>query len=499
MTTTIIKGNEEASTYIDSILKIDPTFKEAISSGLITVEEKTGYIHTLLDSLGESPEWDNSALQSLRLLCREPTGSEAFFSEKTITTFVKFSGLKNPSAKTLNDPIAVEALKCLNNVQTCSADMRLIFANSEYIPLITEGLNMGPIFLLTRLSFFVTATDQSLCQTMINDHLPDTLAKILNKLNGGKYTDEDWISSENCINEILKASFNLTLKFSSIQSSSFFGVSQKTMVETENIDTDIYSFRELLSEIVISFVSSKLQVPTMSPPHSHAINTLMNFQCLEFEDQWFPNGDYKIIEMLLDIFEDCLRIMCPEESRTFENDMIFGTEVDQALAPLLILMKKLTVNPQARLLMKKRLMPKSIDRTKELTKGSSLTAHWIRSLSDVCLSQTRDFMCEFMIALCDNNSDEFIGYVGYGNAAGFLFNRGMFGSGLAEAAAKAKATAANPNEPNIDPISGTIRKEVADPWKDMTEEERERESERLFVLFDRLNKTGVIKAMPRNN
>ena len=46
---------------------------------------------------------------------------------------------------------------------------------------------------------------------------------------------------------------------------------------------------------------------------------------------------------------------------------------------------------------------------------------------------------------------------------------------------------------NLDPITGTIKKEAPDPWKGMSDEDKERESERLFVLFDRLNKTGVFQ------
>ncbi len=42
-------------------------------------------------------------------------------------------------------------------------------------------------------------------------------------------------------------------------------------------------------------------------------------------------------------------------------------------------------------------------------------------------------------------------------------------------------------------MTGRFREEKPDPFAGMTEEEKDREAERLFVLFDRLNKTGVIK------
>lgn len=68
----------------------------------------------------------------------------------------------------------------------------------------------------------------------------------------------------------------------------------------------------------------------------------------------------------------------------------------------------------------------------------------------------------------------------------FLMNRGLF-SGL---------PSQSENEyggQDIDPITGLIKQNTTNPLESMTEEEKERESEKLFVLFDKLNKTGVFK------
>lgn len=42
----------------------------------------------------------------------------------------------------------------------------------------------------------------------------------------------------------------------------------------------------------------------------------------------------------------------------------------------------------------------------------------------------------------------------------------------------------------LNPITGTTRRPDA-PAVDMTDEEKEREAERLFVLFDRLERSGM--------
>jgi hypothetical protein len=79
-----------------------------------------------------------------------------------------------------------------------------------------------------------------------------------------------------------------------------------------------------------------------------------------------------------------------------------------------------------------------------------------------------------------------ISQVGYGNVAGFLFNKGIVtgppsgeGSGSADS-----------EGPQINPITGAIEEERAEI--EMTEEEREQEAEKLFVLFDRLERSGAV-------
>jgi hypothetical protein len=55
-----------------------------------------------------------------------------------------------------------------------------------------------------------------------------------------------------------------------------------------------------------------------------------------------------------------------------------------------------------------------------------------------------------------------------------------------------KGTEVEENE-CINPITGQyVSSEKVPDLKDMTDEEKEREAERLFVLFERLKKTGII-------
>jgi hypothetical protein len=78
--------------------------------------------------------------------------------------------------------------------------------------------------------------------------------------------------------------------------------------------------------------------------------------------------------------------------------------------------------------------------------------------------------------------------VGYGNVAGFLFHKGVSSIPTASSSASLMTPSGIP----INPITGTIERKASQP--EMTDEEKEVEAEKLFVLFDRLERSGAIQA-----
>lgn len=83
-------------------------------------------------------------------------------------------------------------------------------------------------------------------------------------------------------------------------------------------------------------------------------------------------------------------------------------------------------------------------------------------------------------------------HVGYGNAAGFLVNRGIpIDPSTASTSDSGSGTFTSRA---FDPITGRYTEDTGPALADMTDEEKEREAERLFVLFERLNRTGVVTA-----
>ncbi|KAJ3321459.1 hypothetical protein HDV06_004128 [Boothiomyces sp. JEL0866] len=487
----LLDDNEKAEASIGKFLTELENGPMVVSTGIVSIEEKRQIVISLLQALDKNGDYLNwkddvlaKALTCLRILSRETEGSEGLYTERAASIFSFHGGLAGNFDCTKNH--CIEALKCLSNIQSASVPVRNIVTSSPfvstYLPTLKlPGLNIGAVFLLTRLIFFATAVDPNLRQLFINDGALDVLAEHLSSVVKSPEPDS-WVDPSVVINEILKVSFNLTVNQSGI-----CGLFGKIVQVEEEDDSDSEKYKKLLSEIVDISISTPLGDPPMSAPHLHAINALMNFPVKPLKSAWLPDQSFSMIELLVNILHSSVKELSPDNNPDYCEDTAFGAPSDQAIIPLLILLKKLAGIEEVKQYLLGKIMPKNLDRTKSLTKGTGLPNCLIRCLTAVHLLNTRDFICELMITLCDNDSDQFVAYVGYGNAAGFLYNKGI----------PSKFSKSNLSEEehdsNIDPITGTIKQDKPSPWEGMTDEEKERESERLFVLFDRLNKTGVIK------
>ncbi len=321
----------------------------------------------------------------------------------------------------------------------------------------------------------------------------------MEKALSNEWENEDWISNATLAAEVVKTSFNLTVSCSPMVSTSIFG-SSNTMVELDSSDPSAHKYVRLLKGVIQLMVTIPLGTPAMSPPHIHAINTLMNIPVLD-TDVWFPNQDYSILKILLDVFEESIKTMAPRKSSDEPDETLYGSPIDQVLIPLCLLLKKLTIIPPARLIIKKRLLPNNLDRTRFLNEGPHVTAAMIRAMTNVSLTQTRDFLGDVVSACFEDNSkmmdltlvERFVRYIGYGNAAGYLFQKGFSTPESTKGNGLGQGDREDEFPEGIDTMTGKIQEAKVDPFEGMTEEEKNRETERLFVLFDRLNKTGVVQ------
>ncbi|KAH9264225.1 hypothetical protein BASA83_012304 [Batrachochytrium salamandrivorans] len=453
------------------------------------------------------------ALQAMRILSRERVGCEAIYTQEVMDMLAKYSTLDRPnptvaSTQFQNDIVVMEALKCLSNVLLQDAHIRSLFATSSYIATISvyigiPSLSIGVVFLLSRLVFLGTVGNKAATAIAIQSGVCDSMAYHLNNINSKTLIctpSEKWITETAATNEILKAAFNLSVPVSQLSGGNglptlFGGPRSATDAVAASDDSHRdelgQSFKALLRASIDVFIHTPATSASISPPHSHAINMMMNMPVTSLAETWFPCRDYTVVRTSVAMLSSTLMDVFPrkdvavDEKDNVPDDhlaMIDGTDVDQALPPILILMRSWARGDEgARAVLKELLMPDDI----------------------VTMLQIRDCVSELLYAICKENVSDLVAYVGYGHAAGFLMNSGMLGSvppSQPVASEHSKDTSQLNEE--INPITGEYRRENDGRSKEldnMSEEEREREAEKLMVLINRLEKTGVIQVVQKGD
>lgn len=213
--------------------------------------------------------------------------------------------------------------------------------------------------------------------------------------------------------------------------------------------------------------------------------------------------DYLIITHACQLLDTTLANYWPgstevDSSSTRSSAITQGINLDETITPLVVLIARMAEDPTARVQMRDWILPADLDRTAPLEGRADTLGRCIRLLSSVYYSRLKDAVGEWLFALCDNDASLLSSQIGYGNAAGYLFNKGILSAPPPPPSSSTASTSASGASTSVDgrdinPITGVINRDVEDDGPEMTEEEKEREAERLFVLFDRLEKSGMVQ------
>lgn len=178
--------------------------------------------------------------------------------------------------------------------------------------------------------------------------------------------------------------------------------------------------------------------------------------------------------------------------------------LDDLLCPLIMLIIKCCLaDAGAKSRLREWILPANLSRSSALEGRADLLGRSLRLLTSVHHPRLKDATGEMLFAICDSDRKAFFqvgiissliqafaastltSQVGYGNVAGFLFNKGIMNAPPRPASDDAPATDAS-----INPITGVLEGPRQDI--EMTDEEKEQEAEKLFVLFDRLERSGAL-------
>ncbi|KAF5363705.1 hypothetical protein D9756_000565 [Leucocoprinus leucothites] len=176
--------------------------------------------------------------------------------------------------------------------------------------------------------------------------------------------------------------------------------------------------------------------------------------------------------------------------RELAKKEVSDSSLDDLLAPLVVLITRFCqADETVRARVRQWLVPDDLDRTSSLEQRPDILGKCLRLLSSVYHPRLKDSIGEMLYAMAGSDASNLTGLVGYGNVAGFLFNKGI------PSAPPPSSDPSGSDSPgdHINPITGTTFKPKPD-LPEMTEEEKEQEVEKLLWLFDRLEKTGAIPA-----
>lgn len=355
------------------------------------------------------------------------------------------------------------AMRVLANAMLLNKSARQLFVDRGYAPRACEKLgddeSWDGEFLLSRMIFLTTyETSVSLAELLdkhqLAQHIVGNLGKHAAILNSTSKPKTEMME-EMALVETAKLLFNVT-HFSGQHASSF----------TPAIPH-------------LAALLWKHDLPTTKPLDSglsHITNGLLNldFSAQEARSALFPEDNpSKMAMRLIAILDRAMR----------SYDEI---EMDVMVTPLIGLLIKLhePAPSPTRTEMQKALLPTAEDREGVLGKGSNLPSRLLKSSTNPSTPKLGNSISHLLFDLSDKDASQFVENVGYGYASGFLFQNNI---SIPESGSKAVAAGDGVGgQRAVNPITGQFldtEKHADEP--EMTQEEKEREAERLFVLFER--------------
>jgi hypothetical protein len=372
--------------------------------------------------------------------------------------FQGFETLTRHAFESSSDTTSRNALRCLCNAMLLKAETRQIFVDLGCDFKACGKLkndNRDDEFLVSRIIFLLTYGTKADIRQLIDEHgLAASVVKNLerhaqSRTSGQAVTDP---MEEMALTESLKLLFNIT-HFCKDRTASF----------TKAIPPIV---------AVLCKGGFKTAKP-LDPPIMFLVNALLN---LNLDDNDVKPALYPETQptMLSQALVDILAA-----SRTRYT----GEELETSVTPLIGVIRAVHEYAPAdvKTSLQSQLLPAESDRTQILGRSGSLPSWLLQNTTNALAPQLREGISELLFDLSGRDPSKFVENVGYGFASGFLMNRNMEVPPNAS-----EAHAASGSSRTRNPITGQYLDEEQHPaMPEMTDEEKEREAERLFVLFER--------------
>ncbi|KAJ3070131.1 hypothetical protein HDU98_006831 [Podochytrium sp. JEL0797] len=423
------------------------------------------------------------------------------------------SGITSGSNEFTLNSASIEAMKCLVNCIHGTEDCRAIFVESKGILLTmeflqNESLTLDAKFLALRFLFLLSAHSVAYAAEMrtlenFGSILHSLFLSYASHLLEHKQISVGMGNELTILSEISKIVFNVTMvhEVEGTGLGGLLGGIAKTKedksaerVEDEKKKTEsVKGFEDQLPAQLCKILSLSL---SLAMPYQHTSTPL---EALSHP----PTDPTK-----------------PDYSKK---------RADEIIPPLILVLKELAnAHPKLRESLRSLLTPDDIDRSQKLDATDTTVARLIHLMSSISLENCKNSVGEMLFALFDEDASKLTSYIGYGNAAGFLFQRGIMsnpngGDGPTQRPTSSSSDmTANDDESHeiydgpstsskkgkakvsqkLNPITGEImkdEKQVNEEWERLSDAEKEYETHKLMEMFEKLNKSGFIKAVRKED
>jgi hypothetical protein len=242
-------------------------------------------------------------------------------------------------------------------------------------------------------------------------------------------------------------------------------------------------FSDSIPSILKMLVRRGIPQPPLTAPTNYLVNALLN---LDLED---TSGRQKSLFSQNAVFPSfdppCnaahLIAILDASIKSYP-----ATELDATIAPVLTLIRRIYefAPDDVKKHMQTAILPTPEERDKPLGKSNTLPSRLLNLSTSAQTPNLRGSISSMLFELSDKDAATFVQNVGYGFASGFLMSNNI---AMPEDVMKAHASTDKQLEGiPVNPITGQrLDREVQVDSEPMTQEEKEREAERLFVLFER--------------
>ncbi|KAK8034943.1 Synembryn-like protein [Apiospora rasikravindrae] len=406
------------------------------------------------------PDQRDAALEELKIYGRNPQNADPIFTKEGIETLARHA-FHSPSSKTSRN-----ALRCLCNAMLLKPDTRQMFVDLGFESKACSQLkndNRDDEFLISRVIFLTTYDTNVDIEALVDKHnIAGIIAKNLERHAKRSTTPEppsDPMQGMALV-ETLKLLFNVT----------------------HYCKDRVSSFTPCIPHIAVLLCQSTIgSSKPLDPPIGTLVNALLNLDLGEKDIQaaLFPQEKNNVLAIrLVELLNLSRKSYGNEELENTVTALVGVIRAIQEYAP-----------EEVKAWVRGQLLPTEDDRNEVLGRSSTLPSWLLNNSTNPVTPQFRETISNLLFDMSDRDATKFVDNVGYGFASGFLFNRNL------PIPQNAQEAFANAEGREVNPITGQFLDAEKHPVvPEMTEEEKEREAERLYVLFERLRANGLITA-----